>query len=205
MSWLHRPGGSALEGFFQTWRLSVFQPTTFFRELPVPRPVGPAVLYYLLIGIPAAGVTLFWQAILTLAVSALGLAAPESAVPDLGGWTPVLQFLLSPLVLLVGLGISFTITHLLLLILGGARRGAGTTMRVICFAYGPALFAVVPVLGTLVGGVWSIVLAIIGLREGHRIDGWRAAVAVLLPIIAVFFLLILAFVLLIALAALVAS
>jgi hypothetical protein len=205
VTWPHRPEGSALESFFQTWRQSVFQPKMFFRELPVPRPVGPAVLYYLLVGIPAIGITLFWRALFTMAMSALGIAAPEELASEFGGWMPVLYFLFSPVVLLLGLGISFTVTHLLLLILGGARRGAGTTMRVLCFAYGPALFAVVPFIGSFVGGVWSVILAIIGLCEGHRTDGWRAAVAILLPIVAAFFLTIVIFAMVFALAALVES
>lgn len=186
MSWPRRPRGSAFETLFWTWRHSIFRPAAFFRELPVPHPLGPAVLYFLLVGIPAAGVTLFWQSLFSLFFGALGLAAPEPATPSgLGGWLPVVQFLLSPVFLLLGLGLSFVVTHLILAICGGARRGPGTTLRVLCFAYGPALFAVVPFIGSLVGGVWSLVLAIIGLREAHQTDGWRAATAILLPLAAI--------------------
>jgi hypothetical protein len=101
---------------------------------------------------------------------------------------PVIQFLLSPLFLLVSLGISFVVQHLILLLVGGARRGPGTTLRALSFSYSPALFAIVPIVGALVGGIWTIVLAIIGLREGHQTDGWRAATAVLLPVVALLFL-----------------
>lgn len=195
MTWPPRPGNSVLEAFFRTWRLSVFEPTAFFRALPSPRPVGPAILYYLLVGVPAVGIALFWQSLFALAMDAFGLVHSDVEPMGLDAWWPVVNFLLSPIFLLLGLGISFVITHLLLLIFGGARRGAGTTMRVLCFAYGPALFGVVPVIGSLVGGIWSIVLAIIGLREGHQTDGWRAATAVLLPIVVIIFLCIAALIL----------
>lgn len=188
MTWPPRSGHSALTALVRTWQSSIFQPTTFFRSLPIPHPLGPAILYFLLIGIPAVGVTLFWRTLFTMIIGALGLATSEVAPAGMGGWWPVLQFLLSPLFLLLGLGISFLTTHLLLVILGGARRGAGMTLRVLCFSYGPALFAIVPFIGSLVGGIWTIVLAIIGLREGHQTDGWRAATAVLLPLLAILLL-----------------
>jgi hypothetical protein len=180
--WPPRPGSSPLEAFFQTWKLSVFQPTRFFQGLPAPRPLGPAVLYFLIIGIAAVGISLFWLTLFEATLAATGLRA-EADGPVLGPWMPVVQFLLSPLFLLLGLGISFVVHHAILALVGGARRGPGTTLRVLSFAYGPALFAVVPLLGPVVGGFWMLALAIIGLREAHQTESWRAATAILLPLV----------------------
>jgi hypothetical protein len=55
----------------------------------------------------------------------------------------------------------------MLLILRGATHGIGTTVRVFCYAYSPMIFGVVPVLGGLVGGIWMLVIAIIGLGAAH--------------------------------------
>jgi hypothetical protein len=73
------------------------------------------------------------------------------------------------------------VVHAMLWLTGGARRPLKTTTRVLCFCYGPQLFVIVPVLGSLVGSLWMLWLAIVGLREAHETDGWRAAVAVLIP------------------------
>jgi hypothetical protein len=192
--WPPRAGSSPLVALIETWKLSVFQPTLFFQQLPVPHSIGSAVLYYLIVGIPAVGITLFWQMLFRLLYSSAGFEPASAAAPESAAWMPIVQFLLSPLFLLVGLGISFVVTHLLLMIFRGANRGAGTTLRVLCYSYGPALFVIVPVVGALVGGVWTIVLAIIGLREAHQTDGWRAATAILLPIVAAFFLVVALFI-----------
>lgn len=183
--WPPRSGESIFSALVQTWHLSTFESARFFRSLPVPGPIGPALIYFLIIGIPAAGLSLFWQMLGRLAFTSIGLSDSGAAAKP-SGWLPVIQFLSSPLWLLVGIGFSFVIHHLFLLLFGGARRGAGTTLRVLAYSYSPALFAIVPVLGTMVGWIWTLVLAIIGLREAHRTDTWRAACAILVPIALLF-------------------
>ena len=71
--------------------------------------------------------------------------------------------------------------RMVLLVFGAAQNGFNATIRVFCYAYSPMAFGVVPVLGHVVGTIWMVVIAIIGLREAHRTETWRATVAVLLP------------------------
>jgi hypothetical protein len=170
-------------GFVATWRDSVFSPRSFFRSMPVEGGAGAAVVYFLIVGILASAVEMFWQ--LTL-IPALGAEEGSPlAVLMLGqDESPLLSFLLSPIYLLLSLGVATVIVHVALWITGGARRGMATTLRVIAFSYGPQLFVIVPVLGTLVGSVWILWLSIVGLREAHGTDTWRAAIAVLLPFFA---------------------
>jgi len=40
--------------------------------------------------------------------------------------------------------------------------------------------------GAWAGGIWPIVTMIIGIKEVHGISGWRAAIAVLWPIVLLF-------------------
>jgi hypothetical protein len=89
---------------------------------------------------------------------------------------------------LVGLYIVAGVLHVVLLILRGANRGYGATLRVFCFSAGPQLFTIVPFIGPAVGGVWSLVVTVIGLREVHKTTTGKAVAAVLLP---TFFLLML--------------
>lgn len=183
--WPPPDGEPPLAALFRTWRESVLGPSRFFRAMPTTGSILPALLYYLIVGIVAAAFSLYWSTVFR----AIGFSSNKAA-SALDAWSPLLGFLLAPLFLILGLVITFAVVHLMLLVLGGAKRGAGTTFRVLCFAYGPYVFAVVPGLGAPVAFIWTIVLAVIGLREAHRTDGWRAGLAVLLPFVLLFALIV---------------
>ena len=57
------------------------------------------------------------------------------------------------------------------------------TFRVVGYGMSPFIFMVFPVCGMPITWVWTITLAIIGLREAHETSGGKAAVAVLFPFI----------------------
>lgn len=177
--WPPRPGAPALDALVKCWQGAVFEPTRFFRALPVPGPLGAAVLYYLVVGIAAAAINLFWGSLFRYG----GVAAWGWGASARGGWAQLLGFLFAPLTLLIALLVSSIVLHVVLALVGGAHRPLATTARVICYAYSPALFVIVPVLGGIIGGVWTIVLTIIGLSEAHRTERWRAALAFFLPAI----------------------
>lgn len=172
--------GGVLTAFGETWKSATFDPARFFARTPRDGGAGAAVLYYLVIGVLVSGVGLFWNQLFWRAL-ADGVVSTDPTSP----LDPLTGFLFSPLVLLLMLGVSAGLVHVLLLLFGGARHGFGTTVRVFCYSYSPMLFAIVPFLGGLVGGIWTVVLAIIGLREAHEADGWQAVLAVLLPFVAI--------------------
>lgn len=163
--------------FAETWRGAALHPRRFFASLP-PRDTGAAVLYYLIIGITAAALQLFWQAVLPpLDGGWLGLPDPAARL------SPLVNFLLSPLYLLGSLLLAAGVTHLLVLALVPQQQGFATTVRVFAYAYSPVLLAVVPRIGPLVGFLWMIGLAVIGLREAHHTSSGRAVTAVLVPLL----------------------
>jgi hypothetical protein len=167
-------------GFVATWRQSVFAPSTFFRAMPRNVGIGSALVYFLLVGIGGAGIQLFWQ--LTLFSRLAGdTESPLAALAFAGDDSPLTSFLMTPLVLLASLAITTLIVHFVLWIIGGARHGLGTTTRVFAFAFGPQLFVIIPILGALLALFWMLWLSVIGLREAHGTETWRAALAVLLP------------------------
>lgn len=179
--WPPGPGAPVVVALGETWKSSTFDPASFFRRMPREQGVGPALLYYLVVGILVAGASLFWD----MTGVFTRPAGDEAVAAEMGIGTldPVIGFLLSPLLLLFGLVLSAGVSHVLLLMFGGARNGFGVTLRVFCYAYSPMIFGVVPLLGALIGVVWMIVISIIGLREAHGTDGWKAALAVLLPFV----------------------
>jgi hypothetical protein len=89
-----------------------------------------------------------------------------------------------PLLVLVGLYIISAIVHLCLVVVGGNRRGFEGTFRVIAYAGATDIFSIIPFIGSLIAFIYTLIIAVIGLREGHGIGTGRAVLAVFLPFIA---------------------
>ena len=178
--WPPAPGESTVTAWGRTWRGASLEPRRFFAALPPGGSIGAAVLYYLTVGIPVAGASLFWS----MLRDALGMERRASlgALDGLGAWAPLVDFLLSPVLLLFSLFVAAGVTHLMLKIFGAASRDYGTTTRVFAFAYSPQILGVIPWVGTLAGFVWMVVVSVIGLREAHDTSTARAAAAVLIPL-----------------------
>lgn len=158
------------EGIWRTWRESLFEPSRFFARIREQGTVVRALLYYLLVTVAASFVTLLWETQgLTLARIAGYARMGESAAAG-----PVISFVLAPFLALFLLLVLTLVFHLGALMVAPGRRGMGATAKVVCYASGPSVLAVVPILGTAVGAVWSLVLQVVGLREAHRTDTWRA-------------------------------
>lgn len=170
-----------LDAVVRAWRDSVFAPRRFFPALGRADGVGASILYYLALGILVEGIALFWRMVLPIALQTTGRVAEMLALGPAP--SPLTSFLFSPLTLLFSLFAVAVVVHVLLLVLGGAHQGFGTTVRVLCFAYSPQIVVIVPFVGALVGGVWMIVLAIIGLAAAHETSPWRSSLAVLCPLL----------------------
>jgi hypothetical protein len=95
----------------------------------------------------------------------------------------VLGLIVTPLFYLVILFVWTAVVHGLLLLVGGAGGGFATTLRVMCYS-GTAWTAVlIPFVGSVLAFVWFLVLAWIGLTSAQRTEGWKAAMAILLPLL----------------------
>jgi hypothetical protein len=174
--WPPRPDDSVFEAWGRTWSGASLAPRPFFAALPRSGSLGAAVLYYLSIGIPVAGVQLFW--------SMLGGGNGDDVVQAgnaLAAWGPLVEFLISPIYLLVSLFLSAGVVHLMLKLFG-ATGGFGVTTRTFAFAYSPQILGIVPVAGAIAGFIWMVVVAIVGVREAHGTTTGRAAAAILIPL-----------------------
>lgn len=159
---------------WRSWRESLFEPTAFFRRIDHDGALSRPVLYFLLVSVLGAFFHLLWQAY---------LYAPLTGDAGMyGGGFYVVQFFATPFAVLFFLGVQTLILHLFVLMLAPEHRSMGSTARVICYASGPAVLAAVPLLGSLVAGIWGLVLQVVGIREAHRTSTGRAAVVVLAPV-----------------------
>lgn len=184
--WPAAEGESLANAFGRTWQGAALQPRRFYAGIPERGGVGPALLFYLPIGIVVAGVNLFWTTVLGAAFAGNPVYADVMG----GGLSPVVEFLLSPLLLLLALYLTAGVVHVLLMLFGGTHRAFAVTVQVFAYAYAPAVVAVVPMLGQVAGLVWMVVVSIIGLAAAQRTSTGRSAAAVLLPVGCLFILLV---------------
>ena len=70
----------------------------------------------------------------------------------------------------------------MLSLLGGARHGFETTLRTVAYVAGStSLINVIPICGSIIAAVWSLIVTIIGLAEMQETSQGKAAAAVLIP------------------------
>lgn len=156
----------------RTWQSSLLEPSAFFGRVTGRGGFSRPLLYFLLATVAGAVFTLVWE------YAPILPGAPAEGPLGIG---PAVFFFLTPFVSLVSLAVSTLLYHLGAAVLAPERRGVGATARVVCYASGPSVLAVIPVLGGLVGLVWTWVLQVVGLREVHRSSTGRAVVMVFWP------------------------
>lgn len=179
-------------GFFnalvETTRQVLGSPGAFFRGMPTSGGLGSPLLYAVVIGwiglVAAALYQALFRSIVGSSFAAFGdrpeLASALAWIESWGGFAA--QVVFGAVFVVIGVFIATGILHLMLLLLGGARRDFEASFRVVSYAQATSILFLVPFCGQLIGGVWSLVLYVIGLAEVHQISHGRAAAAVLLPI-----------------------
>jgi hypothetical protein len=189
--WERRDEIGFVSALIETTKEVLTAPTAFFRAMPVTGGIGSPLLYAVVVG---------WLGILVSAVYGgvflvVGGAARSSAFgpladrPELARFMEmfstwiglVIQVVFGPVFIVIGVFVGAAITHLFLLLLGGADQGFEATFRVMAYAHAARILTIVPLCGGVIALVWSLVIHIIGLAEAQRIPAWKAAIAVLLP------------------------
>lgn len=173
-------GEGFVQAFIRTTREALFSPTRFFRKVAAGEGYWSPLIYALIAGIIGAAGSTLWQWLIF-----------SSFLPIDG--LPFLPYSLFLLILCITLpfGVAFSIIagsavmHLCLMIVGGNKKGFQLTYRVLSYSYAGSLIGIIPIIGGTVGGIYTLILAVFGFREGHGISTGRAVVAVLLPLIVI--------------------
>jgi hypothetical protein len=88
-------------------------------------------------------------------------------------------------VTLVVLFVFAAIVQSILALQGAGRHGYEATFRTLAYAHGSAApWGLVPMIGSTIGGVWAIAICVPGLAAMHETTTGKAAVAVLVPVLA---------------------
>jgi hypothetical protein len=145
--------------------------------------VSNSLPYYIII----LAIGSFLSAIVSVAITSTVLAALQEASAKLGLALPVLTgvgiiaITLFFIVLgIIGVFIVGAWLHLFVYLLGG-RQGYGQTVKALMYGSTPLmLIGWIPIIGPVIGGIWSLVLDVLGIRELHQVSTARAVAAVAL-------------------------
>src|SRR5690606_15940553 len=98
--------------------------------------------------------------------------------------------LFSPVIMTLYLYVLGGVLHLVLVLTGVTRGSANTTLRVVCYSGAADLLSLVPVVGTLLGGLVRLWLITVGLKAAYGTGYGRIlpALGVLLLVLIIFVL-----------------
>ncbi len=182
LPWDRRQELGFFPAFLETLKLVLFNPSAAFTSMKPEGGLGEPLIYAVIGGSIGMVVSILFS----MLMSSFGFMADNNALAGLMGLGLGTIFLIIfiPVFVALGLFVGAGITHLCLMLVGGAKRSFETTFRVLCFSLGSTyVFLMVPLCGGLISLVWLLVVECIGLARAHQTTTGRAALAVFLPII----------------------
>jgi len=174
-------GEGFISAFLKTTLGALFSPTNFFKSVSAGEGYLSPLIYGTISGVIGFGGTILWQ---WLAFSRIVPIQRFSSF-HLYGFPLFTLTVAMPFLVAFSILIGSGVTHLCLMIVGGNKRGFESTFRAICYSFSGDIFGIIPFIGSTIGGIYALILTIIGVREGHGISTGRAILGVLLPLIVV--------------------
>ncbi|MDX2081179.1 MAG: YIP1 family protein [Terrimicrobiaceae bacterium] len=179
--------GAFFARMFGTVRDVVTKPVAVFRDLKRDGGYGKPLTFYVLIGWITGAVGILYQAAVAMVNPAMvtGDAAGAASVsgPMLVGILIGTAVLL-PVFLVIGAFVWSGIFHVALMVVGGAKGTFETTFRAITYATGAtSVGQVLPLCGSYITMIASLVYSVIALKEAHKTDLWRPIVALLIVVL----------------------
>jgi signal peptidase I len=154
-------------GFWATWAAVTFRPGASF-SAPVSRLSSwSGVRFALVLSALSLAVQAFFEALLT--THSLSRAISLALV----------MLLVGPVITFVGLYLGARLAHWALGLVGGRHQPFAETFASFCYGHAPSLFAIIPLVGSPVAGVWCVVATCIGLKRAHATSTGRALFSVL--------------------------
>lgn len=172
--------------FFSTIGDVLFRPSRFFSRMSVDGGLLQPLIFALVMGVLGGVFSLVYQFLL---VSFLGML--PGAEGSAGIQVPMMigSAIGLPIVTAIYVFLGSAVLHVCLMIVRGNRKGFEATFRVVAYAMSAQVFGIIPFLGGLIGGIWALVVQILGIRESHGISTGRSALAIFLPVMVIIALL----------------
>jgi hypothetical protein len=183
--WERREDLGVWQGIYQTFKAALFTPRELFGGMTYERGIREPLAFGLLLGSIGTMVGFFWKFLLTSG----GLVA--MGFDRFSDFTMSIIFLgiiiISPIIAIITMFVMSGILHLLLLIVRGGKNGFEATFRVVSYSQATQVFSLIPFIGVFIGGVWILIVQIVGLREIHETSYARVILALLIPMALIFF------------------
>jgi len=171
-------GEGFIWAFLKTTREALFSPTRFFKKIASGEGYWSPLIYGMITGVIGFGTGILWQWF---------FFSQWFSIEKFSVFSSSLYFVIItialPFMVVFSLLIGSGVTHLCLMIVGGNKRGFQATFRAVSYSFSGYLFGIVPFIGSTIGGIYAMILIILGVREIHGISTGKAVLAVLLPII----------------------
>jgi hypothetical protein len=173
-------------GFFRGFLLTVARvmrhPVTFFSSLPVGGGFGKPLVFYLLIAELQAVAQFVWQMSGVLPVAE---NMQDGGMIGLGllGFGSALTLVMYPVMLTLMLFFIVGINHICLTLMKASTKGFEGTFRAVTYGSAPMVLSVIPIFGSFVGALWSMVCTFFGYRQIHGTTTLRVVLAMLLPVL----------------------
>jgi uncharacterized protein YbaR (Trm112 family) len=180
MPWEDRGRLGWLRALYETVRTSLLAPKAFFSRMPVSGGWSAPLSYAGIMCVLSAFGASLWLFVLPEAEVA-GFHVTLSTYPGL-----VLQLMLRTVAVLAFYG---ALVHLAVSLFKGGPAWMQTTARVVAYASGALLLALLPYIGPPLAGLWTLVLCVVGLREAQELTTGKAVVAAFSPILLITMLL----------------
>lgn len=184
-AWEQRASLGLMKAIIETVKAVLLQPVPTFTNMQRTGGLGSPITYYLLTGGVGAAVNQVWGVMFQGAAAGLAAAGSgNSSIPGLGmsAGLGVIGIFVAPIFGILGLFIMSGLIHLSLMMLKGANQPFETTFRTVAFAYGSGgVLSLIPVCGSVVGGLWALVTLCIGMGPAHGTTTGKGVGGVLLP------------------------
>lgn len=184
--WLERREIGIFRAWLGTTRMALFSPGRLMRLVPMDASLQDghwfSVLTFFISHVFMWIALLAWMGfiIVTMAGGHGGGGMPFIGITFCG------MALIAPLIAIVCMILWASVAHGILRLTGRTRGTWNRTMQAFCYSSGSYVVAIVPCCGFYVAPIWWLVSAILAVREGQKVNGGRATLAVAsLPVVAV--------------------
>ncbi len=178
--WERKERYGFLNALYLTIKDVLLTPGRFFHRMPSAMGLIQPLQFAIVLGVIATFLSWMWS----LAVSSVQILVAENIANAIGD--PLISFfifLFSPILVGFGVFLQAGLIHLMLMLLGGNNLGFEATFRVAAYGEATSVLLLVPICGSFLAVVWSLVVTIIGIYSIHDTEPWKAVLAVLLPMI----------------------
>jgi hypothetical protein len=169
-----------LRAILHTLRECLFSPFLFFSKVSPPYNAAMPFIFALILGSAGSVASFGW--------TWLFLSAFNWSFPLMDGFTDTLSMSASGLIfmpLLISAKIVSASVYLqtVLMLTGTKRQKFKSTFVIMCYAESAAALNIVPLAGSIVSPVWSLVLLSAGLSRVHRMSVVKAFALIFLPLL----------------------